>query len=171
VELKARYDDLGRARQILAGLDATGGSVEEQTDSYFRVPAGRLKLRQIRGRESELIFYDRDESGVHRECSYEIYRHPPSPQLMEILAAALGELVRVAKRREVHWIGEVKVNLDEVEGLGCFIEFEVPVTESTKAAEGRIQELKERFAIGDDDIVGCSYSDLIESARPSTRTG
>ena len=168
--MKARYDDLGRAKQILAGLDATGGTVEEQMDTYYRVPAGRLKLREIRGSEAELIFYDRNESGAHRECSYAIYRHPPSPQLKELLAAVLGKLVGVAKRREVRWIGAVKVNIDEVKGLGSFIEFEVPVAESLEAAQERIRELKEVFAIGDDDIVNCSYSDLIMNAA-STRTG
>ncbi len=161
MELKAHFDDLARARQILAGLGATGGSVEEQIDTYFPVPAGRLKLREIRGHDSELIFYERNESGGHRECSYEIYRHPPSPLLKGLLATALGEVVRVAKRREVHWIDEMKVNLDDVEGLGCFIEFEVPVAGSIEAAQGRIMELKRRFGIGDDDIVNCSYSDLI----------
>ena len=144
--------------------------MEEQTDTYFRVSAGRLKLREIRGHESELIFYDRNESGARRECSYAIYRHPPSPRLKELLVAALGDLVTVAKRREVHWIGPVKVNLDEVEGLGSFVEFEVPVTESMEAAQDRIRELKEAFAIADDDMVNCSYSDLIK-AGPSTRTG
>ncbi len=60
IELKARCADLGAAREaaLVAGARVVG--VLNQIDTYFVVPHGRLKLREINGERAELIQYDRD---------------------------------------------------------------------------------------------------------------
>ena len=64
VELKARYEDLGKARALLAGATSLGTFV--QSDTYFSVGERRLKLRTVDGvKEGQLVYYERpDASGV-----------------------------------------------------------------------------------------------------------
>lgn len=165
VELKARYPDHENARRILGNLGAGSGGVEKQVDTYFRVPEGRLKLREIEGSDSELIYYRRIESGSRRDCIYEISRHPDPSALKEVLGSALGVDVTVAKTREVYWFNGVKINLDDVEGLGRFIEFEAPADgEGLEAADGRVKELTSAFGIEKEHMIASSYSDMVRKS-------
>ncbi|MGQ0798323.1 MAG: hypothetical protein ACT4OI_10755, partial [Methanobacteriota archaeon] len=64
VELKARYEDHGKARALLRGSERLG--TFRQVDTYFSLGDRRLKLRTVNGRpEGQLIYYERpDEGGV-----------------------------------------------------------------------------------------------------------
>jgi predicted adenylyl cyclase CyaB len=162
VELKARYPDHDQAQRILRELGARPGGTERQIDTYFEVKNGRLKLREIEGRDSELIYYRRVEDGSRRECRYLLYRHPPCETLKELLASALEVLCTVRKTREVYHLGEVKFNLDDVVDLGRFIEFEVRADASgVEGAQKKLVELRGRFGVGEEQVVLCSYSDMV----------
>jgi len=165
VELKARYPDQEKPRAILKELRASFEGVEKQVDTYFKVPAGRLKLREIAGGGSELIFYRRDEAAARRDCAYEIATIPDPSKLKDVLVSALRVDVRVAKTREVYRLAGVKINLDEVHGLGGFIEFEVRVQGNDfDGADSKVKELMKRFGIGAGDALCCSYSDMVRKA-------
>ena len=60
VELKARCPDLEsiRARLLPAAQLET---ILVQRDTYFEVPRGRLKLREVSDRSAQLILYDRPD--------------------------------------------------------------------------------------------------------------
>jgi len=165
VELKARYPDHERALRILRELGAKEDSLQRQVDTYFQVDSGKLKLREIDGSASELIFYRRSESsGLGQECRYVIFKHADPSKLKEILVAALGIRVQVRKERRVFWLEGVKINLDEVEGLGRFIEFEALADECGKdTAEKRVADLVGRLGIAPQDIASCSYSDMLSA--------
>lgn len=165
VELKARCPDHGKARVTLKKLGASFGGVEKQVDTYFKVHAGRLKLREITGGRSELIFYRREEAASRRDCAYEIATFQEPSALKGVLVSALGVDVCVAKTREVYWLAGVKVNLDEVDGLGRFIEFEAKVRgRDFKAADSTVRRLMKRFGIKPQNTLSCSYSDLIRGS-------
>ncbi len=59
LERKARCPDLVAAEEALQRLGMRREGVQLQTDTYFHVVAGRLKLRVIAGQEAVLIWYDR----------------------------------------------------------------------------------------------------------------
>src|SRR2546427_8048650 len=62
VELKARYEDLGKARALLAGSEHIG--TFRQVDTYFSTGERRLKVRAVEGqREGQLVYYERPEEG------------------------------------------------------------------------------------------------------------
>jgi predicted adenylyl cyclase CyaB len=162
VELKARYPDHGKAMGILSDLGSREGGTEEQVDTYFDVGSGRLKLREIAGSEAELIFYRRNESGGRRDCTYDIFRHPDPSALKTVLTAALGVQSRVRKTRHVHWLEGVKVNLDDVEGLGRFIEFEAAAdARGPERAQCVVRDMVSRFGIRPEDVISSSYSDML----------
>jgi predicted adenylyl cyclase CyaB len=169
IELKARCEDLGRLRERLATLGAESLEPERQVDTYFTVSHGRLKLRESLQSGAELIYYARSDAPEARESHYEVYRVEDPEGLKEILEKALGVRAVVAKRREVYLIGDVRVHLDKVQGLGSFIELEGIVGDPAElprvAAE--VQSLQRTLKIEAHALVRESYSDLTRVAEPS----
>jgi adenylate cyclase class IV len=75
-------------------------------------------------------------------------------------------LAVVDKRREIYFVGNVKIHLDRVRRLGTFVEVEA-MTRSGDLRKVRAQAAKFRklFAISPAHIVPLSYSDLILKKR------
>ncbi|XP_053112850.1 uncharacterized protein LOC128327725 isoform X2 [Hemicordylus capensis] len=59
VEIKARVRDLAQLLRNAERASGSPGCVIAQTDTFFSVPCGRLKLRDFRDGRGQLIFYDR----------------------------------------------------------------------------------------------------------------
>lgn len=163
VELKARAGNLAGLRNTAAALGARYVGCQEQVDTYFHVPQGRLKLRQINGLEAELIWYARPEHPQVRTSLY--YRAPISnPETLKtLLGAALGIRTVVRKRREIFLWQNVRIHLDEVAGLGTFLEFEAVLQPDQPESEGQAQlaHLAQIFQIRPESIIPGSYADLI----------
>jgi len=168
VEIKARCDRLERIRQILARRGARFKGTDHQTDTYFRCRRGRLKLREGRI-ENALIHYDRKDRAGPKDSTVTLHRLRPDPAIKEALARALGVLAVVEKTREIHFIGNVKFHLDNVSGLGKFVEIEAIGAGAADRDRLRAQcdEYLELFGIRPEDLVACSYSDLILAQSPA----
>jgi adenylate cyclase, class 2 len=173
VEFKARCTDLDRARATLLALGATGPTEDHQIDTYFRVPHGRLKLREGTV-EHALIHYARPNTSGPRRSDVTLYpTGPEASALKAALTAALGVRVVVDKRREILWLENVKCHLDRVEVLGTFLEVEAIAREAshTEAAlRGQCDALLEALGVTPGDLIAESYSDLL-LARPHGEAG
>src|SRR5437870_471933 len=66
IEIKARCENLVESRRAAEQFGARFSGVLEQIDTYFQVPHGRLKLRQIMDHGTELIWYRRDNHAAAR---------------------------------------------------------------------------------------------------------
>ena len=160
LELKARVRTLAWAKKI-AGTFARFDSTLTQTDTYYHVPEGRLKLRAFSRTRGELIVYSRNEGKGDRYSRYDISVTATPATLHRVLNRALGVDVLVRKTRFLYLYENARIHLDAVRSLGAFVEFEVLVTHGQRQAKTLLAELKERFAIADRDCILCSYSDLI----------
>ena len=120
---------------------------------------GRLKLRVINDTDGELIAYSRAEEQDERVSSYEKIRVEDSAGLRRALSGALGVLTEVKKERILFIVEGSRVHLDTVEGLGFFVEFEVPI-DATTNGEHTMKILRDLFRVLDSDVVRVSYSDL-----------
>jgi len=162
VEIKARLTDAAATRRL---VEAAAGPPEtlSQTDTFFRVERGRLKLREIAGGAAELIFYERGDRTGPKESRFERVAVSDAPALRSLLAAALGERGRVSKRRLVYRVGRTRVHLDQVEGLGDFLELEVELApdEAVEAGAADARRLMAEFGIGEDALVARAYVDLL----------
>ncbi|HEU0075215.1 MAG TPA: class IV adenylate cyclase [Dehalococcoidia bacterium] len=162
-EFKGRLDDpkaaMARARKL--GADLYGDL--RQNDTYFRVPSGRLKLRETAGHQAELIFYHRDEEGSNRASDYEIAHSAEPDALRVLLSDAMGVLAVVKKRRTLLSLDASRIHLDNVEGLGHFLEFEVIV--DGDVAKQRIDGLIREMGFEWSDCIRASYLDLTLAAR------
>jgi predicted adenylyl cyclase CyaB len=170
VELKARCADPARVREVLDAAGADFRGVDEQRDVYYEAPRGRLKLR--RGAiERALIFYERADAAevkpsrvtmAHLEKAGE----PALDDLEGTLAAALGVQTVVEKRREIRFVGNVKFHLDEVPGLGAFVEIEAieaPDARDEVTLRAQCEAWRTRLGIATADLIADSYSDLVST--------
>ena len=164
VEIKARCADPEAIRQTLEKLGADFKGVDHQTDTYFRVPNGRLKLREG-NIENSLIHYDRADVPGSKESVVTLHRtRPDSATLKEVLSRSLGVLIEVKKRRGIYFIDNVKFHVDDVEGLGSFVEIEAIDTTGTAGRDAlrrQCEEFMEALGIEPADLVSGSYSDML----------
>ena len=163
IEIKARCGDAAKMRSILLGLHADARGTDRQVDTYFKVPAGRLKLREG-NIENSLIFYSRSNQEGPKRSDVALCKTPAGLQLREVLAKALGVLVTVDKRREIYFIGNVKFHIDTVPELGSFVEIEAIDTDGSLGAEKLRLQCEEYMAllgIAKEDLLSNSYSDML----------
>jgi predicted adenylyl cyclase CyaB len=163
IEIKASTGRQQFIREYLlkAGADCKGTDV--QTDTYFVVPSGRLKLRQG-AIENNLIWYERPNQAGATQSDFLLTPVANGEELKSILQKALGIKVTVIKKREIYYIGNVKFHIDELEGLGHFVEIEA----GNKTADVPVEKLQEQcrfymkeFGIKDEDLLAGSYSDML----------
>jgi adenylate cyclase, class 2 len=160
LELKASIPSIAEARLSARQCGADFAGILEQEDTYFSVQRGRLKLREIAGQGAQLIYYERPETNLERWSNYSMSPVADAALLKEQLSAAVGIKVIVKKRRELFLLDGTRVHLDEVEGLGTFLEFEIPVRDEQEASS-QMKFLRDQFGIDDGAIFTSSYSDLI----------
>jgi predicted adenylyl cyclase CyaB len=163
IEIKARARDFGRAIQLAEKISDTKVELLCQEDTFFNTPAGRLKLRVFGPRSGELIYYVREDSKEATRSDYVITKTADPEGLKETLSLALGVRGVVRKRRLLYRSGPTRIHLDDVEGLGHFIELEYVMTagEGFEQASKAVQELMHGLEIKDRDLVSHAYIDLL----------
>jgi predicted adenylyl cyclase CyaB len=164
LELKARHADLHAARKAVTAIAGIrSGGVEIQVDTYFQVPGGRLKLREINDESATLIFYERPDRAAARICNYQLVPVLDAEALKTALATALGIRGVVRKRREIYFWHNVRIHLDEVAGLGTLVELEAVLApeDDEKLSQERLEELCELMGIADKNLLGQSNADLL----------
>ena len=162
-EFKAGTNNLVGLEKKLLELNPVFIGEDHQTDTYFNVPTGRLKLREG-NIENSLIYYERQNTAGAKQSDVLLYKHAPDKTLKDILVRTHGVKVIVEKTRKIYFMDTVKFHFDTIVGLGTFIEVEA----IDNTGEIGIEQLKEQcdkyarfFEINDSDYIALSYSDLI----------
>lgn len=172
VEIKAKCRHPDRTRAYLHNATAAFKGIDYQIDTYFNVARGRLKLRQG-NIENNLIYYDRrDEPGV-KQSKFQLVNIPDANAIKEVLTKSIGIKVVIEKKREIYFIRNVKFHIDEVSGLGNFVEIEASnlyEDVSSEELQGQCSFYMKELEIMDQDLIAASYSDmLLASENTSTR--
>ncbi len=151
VEIKARDPDPATTLERALALGASDEGVLVQRDTYFGGARGRLKLREQKPGGAHLIAYVRPDSDEARTSSYRLADVGDPAAVREALDAALGTRVVVEKRRRLLLWEGVRIHLDEVEGLGSFVELEgVAAPESDLARERElVARLRDELGLGE----------------------
>jgi homotetrameric cytidine deaminase len=167
VELKARDPDPARSLERALALGAEDQGEIRQRDTYFARARGRLKLREQEPGEAELIAYSRADEPDARTSSYRRVPVAEASAVREALDEAYGTLVTVTKRRRLLLWERVRIHLDEVEGLGSYLELEAvasPDSEDLGGEHEKVERLRTELDIEDANLIATSYSDLLLSA-------
>lgn len=164
IEIKARCSDAAFIRTYLQQQNADFKGTDFQTDTYFRVNNGRLKLRQG-NIENSLIYYNRENKAGPKLSEVTLFKVKEENELLKkALSQANGVKVEIRKKREIYFIENVKFHIDEVEGLGSFVEIEAIDVDGSKGLNFIKQQCDFYVAelqIKEDDLLTESYSDML----------
>lgn len=164
IEIKARANDFVSQRNIAAHISDQALVTLIQEDTFFKVPQGRLKLREFPDSKAMLIFYHRIDTQGPKLCDYHITETDDPAGLKNVLQKAYGVRHVVKKVRSLYMSGRTRLHFDRVEGLGDFIELEVVLGngDSLERAQAEANALIQQLNIQQSDLVGMAYVDLLE---------
>ncbi|MFW9943447.1 MAG: class IV adenylate cyclase [Candidatus Sifarchaeia archaeon] len=189
VEVKAPISDLESVRNALERIGAQQLNSETQTDAYYDHPCRAfhetdeaLRLRRRLPYSQELT-EDVDESRPLYELTY---KGPKVDSLSKTrielsvglvdAAAAKSLLVHlgfkyvgeVVKKRVFHSLGDLTLSLDEVEGIGDFLEIEqvVDSKERIEPLREKMFKILEQLGLDPETSTRSSYLEMFLEKKP-----
>lgn len=168
IEIKAYAREFDEIKSRAEKLSDTPVEIIPQEDIFFNVPQGRLKLRILAPDNAQLIYYTRPDQEGPKRSDYHIAHISDPDNLKRVLELAYGIRGAVKKTRYLYLVGQTRVHLDDVEGLGQFMELEVVMREGQSDAEGQeiAEDLMTSLGVERSDLIDGAYMDLIEK-RPN----
>ena len=166
-EFKARIKNADEAEKKLLQLSPKFIGTDLQTDTYFNVDHGRLKLREG-NIENSLIYYDRQDLAGAKQSDIILYKHQPSKELKAILTKVHGLKVIVKKKRKIYFIENVKFHFDRLAQLGEFLEVEAIDSDDSIGIDKLMEQCDHYakfFNIREEDYLSESYSDMITGLK------
>jgi len=166
VEIKARIPSVDALLPLAQALsDDKHLQRIHQDDSFFAVPHGRLKLRVFGDGSGELIHYLRPDATGPKLSDYVLVPVAEPDSMRDALARACGLIGRVRKLRILVLVGSTRIHLDQVEGLGDFLELEVMLQAGQTEADGTAiaHALMARLGVQPGQLVQGAYFDLLRA--------
>ena len=166
IEIKARVRDFDEIRRRAEQLSDTPMEVIPQEDTFFNTPLGRLKLRVLSEDKGQLIYYTRPDQEGPKRSDYHISLTSDPENLKRVLELAYGIRGIVRKTRYLYLVDQTRLHLDDVEGLGQFMELEVVMRDGQSDAEGQLiaEGLMAALGVERSDMLEGAYMDLLESS-------
>lgn len=155
--------------EFVSKVESIAGCTSEkliQHDVFYDSPNGRLKLRAVKCQKydkAQLIFYTRPDQDGPKLSDYHITPVQDVSSMMECLRSSMGVKGEVKKTRFLCIVGQTRVHMDQVEGLGNFMELEVVLRDDQTAEEGEsiAHGLMKDLSIEKDDLCTGAYMDML----------
>jgi len=166
IEIKAHIRNFDEIRRRAEQLSDIPVEVIPQVDTFFNTSQGRLKLRVLSEAKGQLIYYTRPDREGPKRSDYHISLTSDPDNLKRVLELTYGIRGIVRKTRYLYLVGQTRVHLDDVEGLGQFMELEVVMREGQGDAEGQAiaEDLMAALGVEENDLLEGAYMDLLESS-------
>lgn len=165
IEIKAHARAFAEIKSLAASLSDTPCEIIEQEDTFFNSPQGRLKLRVLTDKRTQLIYYTRADQSGPKRSDYQLFETSDAENLKTVLSLAYGVRGVVRKTRYLYLAGQTRIHLDDVSGLGQFMELEVVMQPGQTDQQGQAiaEELMQKLGVSSADLLEGAYMDLIES--------
>jgi len=126
IESKFKVNDFSEIKKNLRKNKIKTAKKLNQVDTYFIVKKGHLKIREINKKSFELIFYQRPNKKIAKTSNYEVIglNKNQSKEIKRILKISLVIKNIIKKTRFLYLYKNTRIHLDNVSGLGKFIELE-----------------------------------------------
>ena len=162
LEAKFKLDDLTRTSKLAEAIGYQFKATLLQRDTFFRVPEGKLKLREEES-AAWMIFYGREDSQDLKLSSYEIVPIVEPEKTREMMTQALGTIATVRKTRILMMRDHVRLHLDRVDGLGEFGEIEAVLGERGDPERSRpaVDELLSALGVNRNNLIAASYFEML----------
>ena len=163
IEIKARLADFAATRRLVEAICDAPPETLTQRDTFFRCSNGRLKLRELGNGRSELIAYARVDVAGIKQSDYEVTPIGDPEGTKRVLRTSLGETAVVEKTRLLFLVGQTRIHLDRVTGLGDFLELEVVLAPGQSAADGEAiaSDLMQQLEIPGTALLASAYADML----------
>ena len=159
LELKLKVKSHEAILKAIKKIGAKRAATLNQTDTYFKIDSGLLKLREFDGK-NELIKYLRNEAEGERWSDYQVL-NVEGENVKEFFASLFPVETVVKKIRELYLFDDTRIHLDTVDSLGCFIELETLVIKGDEAdAKKRFDKTVELLELPLDEQLKTSYRNL-----------
>ncbi len=167
IEVKAIAPNFERQCQLAENLSDTPCEVLVQEDVFFNATNARLKLRILSELQGELIAYQRADMPAAKRSTYMVFKTTEPMHLKSVLSSALGVVGTVKKTRRLYRVGQTRIHLDEVDGLGKFIELEVVMApEQTDSDAALVAEaMMEKLEIREQYLISGAYLDMLRASK------
>lgn len=159
LELKIRLNNPDKILKTVRAINAEYKGGMNQVDVYYKNSNFRLKLRLENGTQV-LIKYSRNEGTGNRWSDYQLISLEKN-DARDFLNDIFGEEVVVEKIRKYYLYDNTRIHIDEVKGLGSFLELETLVVKGKKDAEKRFHQLINLLSLDKKDEIRNSYRDLL----------
>lgn len=169
IEAKMKVDTLEPYRVALPGLGALLKAELHQRDSFFDRPDRQLlhsdsglRLREATGPEGTvalLCFKGPRQAGpLKRRVELEFTVGDAAKARAFVEALGFAPMMTVEKHRQLWGLAGCEVCLDEVAGLGTFVEIEGP-------DEASIEALRQKLGLANAPVIQESYARLLAAKR------
>src|SRR6266516_3446550 len=165
IEIKAYARNFDEIHRRVEALSDKSVEVIVQEDTFFNTQKGRLKLRVLSREKGQLIYYTRPDQEGPKRSDYHISLTSEPDNLKRVLELAYGIRGVVRKTRYLYLVRQTRVHLDDVEGLGQFMELEVVLRDGQSETEGQAiaEDLMASLGVERSDLLQGAYIDLLES--------
>lgn len=166
VEVKFRCDDLGRIKKELLDMKANYIDTVDMVDVYFQHPCRdfkssdeALRVRLVKSYRTgeeivELTYKGPRIEGWAKSRVELIVKVNSFMEVLEMLGKlGFSKVASITKHREFYLLDNVEVSLDNVEGLGSFVELE-----DRGAGENGIRLVAEKLGLN--ELVHETYLEL-----------
>ncbi|NJE00844.1 class IV adenylate cyclase [Thermococcus sp. JdF3] len=162
IEVKFRID-FNQARAAIESLGADFVQEELQEDLYFSLPPHELlRVRRLSNLGRSFLTYKRiadpGRNEEFDEIEVEVSDFDGTVEILKRLG--FREDIWIRKRRLVYRLDGVTFELNEVAGLGDFLDIEV-ISDNVEEAKRRIWEIAGRLGLTEDDVEPRLYQELI----------
>ncbi len=159
LELKLRLLDPDEVMNKIKVINAEFKGELNQTDVYYKIPNGLLKLRLENGTQT-LIKYVRNERSGDRWSDYHLISLENN-DAREYLKDILEEETVVEKQRLLYLYDNTRIHLDTVKRLGSFLELETLVINGKDDAGRRFDNVVDLLTLDKGNELRKSYRDLM----------
>jgi adenylate cyclase class 2 len=165
VEVKFRVD-FSDMKDKIESLGAVFVREELQEDVYFSLPLPKLlRVRKLENLGKAFLTYkeirDLGRNEEFDELEIEVSDFEATVEILKRLG--FREDVIVRKRRLVYRLNGVTLELNDVEGLGGFLDVEV-ISDDVEEAKKKIWEVAKLLGLSEEDVEPKLYQELIREA-------
>ncbi len=159
LELKLRLRNPDEVLHKVKAMNAEFKAELNQTDVYYRIKNGLLKLRLENGSQT-LIKYVRNEKSGDRWSDYHLISLEKN-DAREYFRDILEEETVVEKQRLLYLYDNTRIHFDTVKRLGSFLELETLVINGKDDAGRRFENVVELLSLDKENELRKSYRDLM----------
>jgi len=166
IEVKVKIKDIKQIKSRLKKLGAKYLGTLKQIDTYFLIKqsdrfrsAPRLRVRQdLIGKKARLEYHEPKDKLTTHEFELEINDAKTAETILKRLG--LARETAIQKTRLEYKLGKMNIVLDDVKGLGKFIEVEI-INGKRSESKKRIFELLDKLGVDRKNVMDNGYLHMI----------